>query len=135
MNAGFGKIRALVDYSTASLRAAEDAALIASKFDSEFQLLHVLPNEKASDLMTAGPEKHEQEYVGNIEKFEQINSEFETRYNVSVTCFESRRRFIDVVKRHVKDFSVDLIVLGVRKRYWHDSANIRYRVKRIDCFS
>ena len=41
MEGNFSKILALVDYSTVSLHAAEEAAMIASKFGSELHLLHI----------------------------------------------------------------------------------------------
>jgi nucleotide-binding universal stress UspA family protein len=124
MNVKFCKILALIDYSEASLHATEEAALIASRFDSELQLLHISSHQKSSAFVRSGmpffdvAEPKEDEYYLRIEKLEKIRTGLEKRYKISISCFESRGEFIDIVGRHVKEFSVDLIVIGAKKRNW-----------------
>ena len=139
----FGKILALIDYSEASLQAAEEAALIASKFDSELQLMHISSIKMSQNLITPGipffetPETPEEEYYTKIEELEMVKANLEKRYKVLVTCFEIKGEFINVIKQHVKNFSVDLIVLGARKRTWlkefllEDKA--RSVIRNVDC--
>lgn len=139
----FSKILVLVDYSKASLHAAEEAALIASKFDSELQLLHVSVPTTSSALITPGipffdaPEKGEEEYYSKIEKLENLKQDLGKRYKVTINYFESRGEFIDSVKHHVKVYAVDLVVLGAKKRTWFKeffrASKARTVIKSVDC--
>jgi nucleotide-binding universal stress UspA family protein len=143
MNGRFYKVLALIDYSEASLQAAEEAALIASKFGGELQLQHISSNETPSGLMTSGaaflemPEKKEEQYYSRIAKLEKIKKDLERRYSILITCFETRGDFIDVVQRHVKDFLIDLIVLGAKKRSWFREffieSKARSVIRGVDC--
>ena len=54
MDGGFKRILSLVDYADTSLHAVEEAAFIASKFDSELHLLHVSSNSNSSYLISPG---------------------------------------------------------------------------------
>jgi nucleotide-binding universal stress UspA family protein len=119
MNVRFCKILALVDYSQSSLHAAEEAALIASKFDSELQLLHISTNKTSNGgPYVDQPEKQEEQYYAKIDELEKVKNDLHKRYKVSITCFESRGKFIDELKHHVNVYSVELIVLGAKKRSW-----------------
>ncbi|HJS55962.1 MAG TPA: universal stress protein [Chitinophagaceae bacterium] len=137
MESNFRKILALLDYTEASLHAAREAALIASKFEAELQLLHISPDRSSKRLVTAGipffevPEKGEDEYYGEIAKLESVKKELARRYAILITCFENRGEFVDVVTRHVKDFSVDLIVLGTKKRSWLKELLVESKAKSV----
>src|SRR6187431_3630008 len=117
MESNFRKILTLIDHTDTSLHAAEEAALIASKFDAELQLLHISPDESSKGLISPGfsffeGPKKEEEYYLKVDKLEKVKKELERRFGILITCFENRGDFIEGVKSHVKDFSVDLIVLG-----------------------
>jgi nucleotide-binding universal stress UspA family protein len=139
----FCKIVVLIDYSEASLQAAEEAALIASKFDSELQLMHISSKKQSQNLITPGipffdtPETHEEEYYAKIEQLEKVKANLAKRHKVVVTCFENKGDFIDVLKQHMKHFSVDLIVLGARKRNWLKQLlfadKARSVIRNVDC--
>ena len=137
MESSFRKILTLIDHSDTSLHAAEEAALIASKFDAELQLLHISPDESSKGLITPGfpffdvLEKEEEEYYLKIEKLERVKKELEKRFGILITCFENRGDFIEVVKSHAKDFSVDLIVLGTKKRGWLKEIFIENKVNSV----
>ncbi len=124
MESNFRKILTLIDHTEASLHAADEAALISSRFDAELQLLHISPYESSKSLITSGlrffnvPVIEEEEYYLKIEKLERIKKKLEIRFGILITCFENRGDFMEVVKNHVKDFSVDLIVLGTKKKNW-----------------
>src|SRR6187401_1551556 len=137
MESNFRKILTLIDHTEASLHAAEEAALIASRFDAELQLLHISPYESSKGLITSGllffniPLIKEEEYYLKIEKLERLKKRLEKRFGILITCFENRGDFIEVVKHHVKDFSVDLIVLGTKKRSWLKEIFIENKVNSI----
>ena len=117
-------ILALIDYTPASLHAAEEAALIAGKFDAELHLMHISSHERSNGLLMEGmpffeaPEKEEKWYYLKVDQLEKIKQILNRRYGIAITCFEDRGNFIDAVNHHVKDFSIDLIVIGAKKRNW-----------------
>ena len=137
MESNFRKILTLIDHTDTSLHAAEEAALIASKFDAELQLLHISPYESSKGLITSGlfffdaPVGAEEEYYLKIEKLEKLKKKLDRKFGILTTCFESRGDFIEVVKSHVKDFSVDLIVLGTNKRSWLKEIFIENKVNSV----
>lgn len=137
MEGNFRRILTLIDYTAASLYAAREAALIASKFDSDLSLLHVSPDERSGSLITPGvpffdaPEKEEDEYYLNVDQLEKIKRELNRCYSLPITCFEERGSFIDVVKQHVTDLSIDLIVLGTLKRNWVRDVFIESKARSI----
>ncbi len=84
MESNFRKILTLIDYTDTSLHAAEEAALIASKFDAELQLLHISPYESSKSLITSGllffnvPVIEEEEYFLKIEKLERLKKSWKS---------------------------------------------------------
>ena len=124
MEERFQKILTLVDFSDVSLHAAEEAALIASKFDAELHLMHISSHQRSNNLITEGmpffeaPEKEEEQYYLKIDRLEMIKQNLNRHYGLAITCFEDRGNFIDAIRHHVKDFSIDLIVIGAKKRNW-----------------
>ncbi len=122
MEGNFSKILALVDHSAISLHAAEEAAMIASKFGSELHLLHVSAKFDRSYLLAPeayfidAEENNEQGYYKKIDKLQKLKVDLLAHYDVSAVCFEERGSFVEVVKRHVEDFQINLVVLGAKKR-------------------
>lgn len=122
MEGCFRNILSLIDYSDTSLHAAKEAALIALKFDAQLQLLHVTTHDVPVSLAGVPffdqPEKEEEVYYRKVEKLEQLKKALNRNYNISISAFENRGNFIDVIKHHVHDFSIDLVVMGNRKKSW-----------------
>lgn len=124
MEGNFSKILALVDYSAISLHAAEEAALIASKFGSKLHLLHVSRKVDRSNLLGSGAyffdaqENDEQGYYEKVDRLQKLKIDLLRRYDVSSVCFEERGSFLEVVKKHVVDFQINLVVLGSKRRSW-----------------
>lgn len=143
MEGNFSKILALVDYSVISLHATEEAAMIASKFGSDLHLLHISPRLDRSYLLAPeayffdAEENDEQGYYKKIEKLQTLRNDLLKYYNVSAVCFEERGSFIDVVKRHVEDFHINLVVLGSKKKPWVGGSvfqsKARSLIKVLDC--
>ena len=137
MQSKFRRILTLIDHTDTSLHTAEEAAFIASKFGAELQLLHISSDESSKGLITPGvlffevPDKGEEEYYIKIEKLERVKKELEKRFGILITCFENRGDFIEVVKSHARDFSVDLIVLGTKKRSWLKEIFIESKVRSV----
>jgi nucleotide-binding universal stress UspA family protein len=143
MDGNFSKILALVDYSKTSSDAAEEAALIASKFNSELHLLHISSIENLMGLISPeasffeAPDKTEEEYYIKKDKLEKLKKDLAGRYGIGITCFENRGAFIDVVNQHVKGFAIGLIVMGAKKRTWlreiFKESKARSVIKSVDC--
>lgn len=143
MDGNFRKILALVDYTPASLLAVEEAEIIASKFGSELCLMHISHGDGSSDLMTPGVpfiearEETEDDYYSKVDRLEKVKTEMSKRYDTPIFCLECRGDFIDVVRDHVKKHSIDLIVLGAKKRNWikdfFAESKIRSIIKAVDC--
>ncbi len=143
MEGNFRKILALVDYSAVSRHAAEEAAMIASKFGSDLHLLHISPKFDRSYLVR--PEAYffdteeydEQGYYKKVDKLEKLKIDLIKHYDVSAVCFEERGSFVEVVKRHVEDFQINLVVLGFKKRTWLGEivfqSKTRSIIKVLDC--
>lgn len=141
MNQNFRQILCLVDHSTASLNAARQAALIASKLNNQLHLLHVSPDQRPKNRMAhlfiETYENNEAEYYHKVDQLEKLKRELNKQYDIAITCFERRGSFIDMVKNHVKQFSIDLIVLGAKKRNWFREiafeSKVRSVIRSIDC--
>lgn len=137
MEGNFSKILALVDFSENSKHAAEEAAMIASKFGSELHLLHVSSHSRRSYLFATNTylfdsgEHEEEAYYKNTEGLKKINLSLQKRYEVSAGCFEKRGDFIEVVKKHVRDFQINLVVLGSKKRKRFDKLLSQNKAKSI----
>jgi nucleotide-binding universal stress UspA family protein len=137
MEGDFRRILALVDYCDTSVHAAEEAALIASKFYSELHLLHVSSNSNSSHLIVPDPffpiitENGEEVYYTNFDKLEQIKRDLDRDYDVSISCFEVRGKFLENVKRHIDEFQADLIVMGANKENWFKELFFESKAKSI----
>src|SRR6187399_3674843 len=112
MESNFRKILTLIDHTEASLHAAEEAALIASRFDAELQLLHISPYASSKSLIKSGllffniPLIKEEEYYLKIERLERLKKKLEKRFGILITCFENRGNFIEVVSIMLKTFQL-----------------------------
>ena len=71
------------------------------------------------------------------QKLQKLKIALLKHYGVSAVCFEERGSFVEVVKRHVEDFQINLVVLGSRKRPWLSElvfqGKIRSIIKVLDC--
>jgi nucleotide-binding universal stress UspA family protein len=111
MEGKFKVILTLIDFTQASLHAAEEAALIAVKFDSELHLIHIGPDKKSGARITDNDNL-------KTDLLENVKKDLEKRFSVRITCFIYEGEFVDIVRKHVKIFSVGLVVMGARKRNW-----------------
>jgi len=118
----FKKILALIDFSHVSKHTAEEAALIASKFNSELHLLHVSPGSAPPYLSLPGTyffrtrETDEELYRLNKYKLEKIKIELENRYSLSVRTHEEKGSLMEIVKNCIHRLQINLVVVGARKK-------------------
>src|SRR6185503_3418656 len=99
----FKKILSLVDFSNASLHAAEEAALIASKFNSQLHLLHVNTNANTSYLLV--PEVYFLKIAGNnknsidssAERLKKIKEDLDNRFGIEVQYHEAEGKLCEMV--------------------------------------
>jgi len=109
----FKRILSLVDFSRTSLHALEEAALIASKFNSELHLLYVASN--SEPLNMSGDSKSQQ---NNKERLEDLKKTLQGRYEVIINCHEAKGKIIEVVNKYSCDLSINLVVLAAKKEPW-----------------
>ncbi len=120
----FKNILTLVDFSGASVHAAEEAALIASKFNSRLHLLCVTPTSNSSSLFPpeiyflkiAGNKKNSTELAG--EKLKKIKEELDNRFGINAECHEAEGKLFETVQQYAHDLHADLLVLGVKRENW-----------------
>src|SRR6185503_11394182 len=118
----FKKILTLIDFSSSSLHAADEAALIASKFNSQLHLLHVSPYSNPSYLLV--PEVYFLKIAGNVKKSEELNidklrkikEDLESRFGIDVEIHETQGKLCETVSKYVHDLNTDLIVLGANRK-------------------
>ena len=135
MQGGFNRILALVDFSKASFHAAEEAALIASKFESELHLLHI-SNSNSSHLIAqvflfdvAGDE--EKSYYENVDKLEKIKTDLHKRYSVNISCHVVFGEICQMINRYSDALNINLVVLGAGKENWFKELFFESKAKRI----
>lgn len=143
MDRNFRKILALIDYSPASIHAAEEAALIASRFDSELQLMHICSPQSSNSSIASSvaffeaEESAEDDYYQKVEQLEKVKRDLKKNYNVTIGCIVDQGNFLEVIMNHVRQFSIDLIVLGTKKRNWIRNfflaSKAKLLIKYIDC--
>ena len=133
----FKNILTLVDFSGASLHAAEEAALIASKFNSRLHLLYVSPYSNASYLFA--PEIYFLKITGNkrnsaelaAEKLKKLKEDLDTRFGIDTEYHEAEGRLCETVNKYAHELHADLVVLGVNRENWFRELFFEDKVRSI----
>lgn len=132
----FKNILALVDFSAASLHAAEEAALIASKFNSRLHLLYVSPNSNASylfipeiDFLKLTRNKNSAELV--TEKLKKIKEDLDGRFGIDAACYEAKGKLSETVNKFAHDLNAELVVLGVNRGNWFKELFFEDKIRSI----
>ena len=136
MAEGFKNILTLIDFSEVSLRAADEAALISSKFNSRLHLLHITKTDP-SYLLT--PEIYLLKIAGRTKKnFDPVAEKLETRkedlvarFGIDVIYHETEGRLCETVSKKARELNADLIVLGVDHTNWFRELFFKNKVKNI----
>lgn len=113
MQGEFNRILSLVDFSKTSLQASAEAALIASKFNSELHLLHV--------VSTPGHKKlngHARKQENKKDELEELKAALQDQYDIGIVCHEINGKLIEVVNKFSTDLSINLVVLAAKKESW-----------------
>ncbi|HET6723733.1 MAG TPA: universal stress protein [Chitinophagaceae bacterium] len=124
MKEDFRRIMVLTDFSPASIHAAEEAAMIATKFNSELHLLHVSSNSRLSWLFAPEvyffhlAENNKEEVQNSSAILEKIKSELERRFELTIECHEAAGKLCETVNKYVDTLHIDLVVLGAKKENW-----------------
>ncbi|HEX6847095.1 MAG TPA: universal stress protein [Chitinophagaceae bacterium] len=123
MGEDFKRILLLTDFSGASSHAAEEAAMIAIKFNSELHILHVSSNSRLSWLLA--PEAYFIHLAENKEKYSSTNTllkklqtELGARFGLNVQCHEAEGKLCEIVNKYVDELQIDLVVLGAKRESW-----------------
>ena len=133
----FKRILTLIDFSAASLHAADEAALIASKFNSQLHLLHVSPYSTPSYVLL--PEVYMLKMAGNAKKSRELNTgklkkikeDLESRFGINVEIHETRGKLCETVSHSAHHLTADLIVLGVNRKNWFRELFFKSKVRNI----
>ena len=127
----------MIDFSPASVHAAEEAAMIAAKFNSELHLLHVTPHSEAPYLMA--PEAYMSDVAKDDKETEEfdkrsllkIKNNLEERFDVKIVIHEVMGKVCKTVSDFSHRLHVDLVVLGAVKRNWFKEIFFQSKVKNI----
>jgi nucleotide-binding universal stress UspA family protein len=137
MQEDFKRILVLADFSQASFQAAEEAAMIATKFNSELHILHISPTSKLSWLLRAGDylsqlaQNHKEKNQCNTFLVKKLKIELEKRFELTIKCHEAEGKLSETVKKYVRDLQIDLVVLGAQRENWFKELLFESRAKDI----
>jgi nucleotide-binding universal stress UspA family protein len=124
MKEDFKRILVLTDFSQASFHAAEEAAMIAAKFNSELHLLHVSSNSGLSWLWVPGAysfhlsENNKEKNQTPSAILEKIKIELEKRFELTIECHEAEGKLCETVHKYADTLRIDLVVLGAKRENW-----------------
>lgn len=118
----FKKILALIDFSPASFHAAEEAAVLAAKFNGELHLLHVSPVSSLSYLLL--PEayfshvaKEDKDlYRNNKYRLEKLKIQLQEKFDIKIKSCEVKGSLKEMVNKYVAGEGIELVVVGVKKK-------------------
>ncbi len=137
MQEDFKRILSLVDFSRASLHAAEEAAMIASKFNSKLHLLHVSSNSGLSWILAPEAyffqvaESAKQQNQNNKTRLKQLQIELQERFGVDIEYHEANGKLCDTIKKYGDDLKIDLVVLGAKRKNWLKELFFKTKAKDI----
>src|SRR5687767_8950678 len=119
MQEDFKRILTLIDFSQASFHAAEESAMIASKFNSTLHLLHVSSSSGFAKLIAPANASYSTEGKQGINtQLRQIKTELDERFHIDIECHEAEGKINETVNQYVNDLGIDLVVLGAKKTNW-----------------
>ena len=120
MQEDFKRILILVDFSLASIHAAEEAAMIASKFDSELHILHVSSNSSLTWILAPEVEFfHLAEDDRSVKaQLRRLKTELDERFQIDIEYHEAEGKLKETVNNYIRDLHIDLVVLGAKKTNW-----------------
>ena len=110
----------MVDFSQVSFHAAEEAAMIASKFNSKLHILHVSTNSKFTWLLApeTGFFRLAEKVKNNNEQLKKLKTELDERFQIDTVCHVAEGNLNDTVNKYVHDLQIDLVVLGAKRANW-----------------
>ena len=137
MKEDFKRILVLTDLSPVSIHAAEEAAMIATKFNSEIHLLHVSSTSRLSWLLAPEAyffhlaENNKEEFRNTSAILEKIKIELEKRFELAIECHEADGKLSETVNKYVDTLQIDLVVLGAKKENWFKELLFESKAKDI----
>ena len=137
MKEDFKRILVLTDFSRASLHAAEEAAMIATKFHSELHLLHVSSNSRLPWVLAPEAyffhlaENNKEEIQNSSVLLEKVKIDLEKRFELTVRCHEAEGKLCETVNKYVDTLRIDLVVLGAKRENWFKELLFESKAKDI----
>lgn len=122
MQEDFKRILVLTDFSSASLHAAEEAAAIATRFNSKLHLLHVSSSAAVSHLSLPETcffhvaEEDEDSSLNNKLRLEKMKIDLENRFGICIQSHEAKGPLKKIVTYYVHDLHIDLVVVDAKKK-------------------
>jgi nucleotide-binding universal stress UspA family protein len=117
----FKRILVPTDFSETSYHALEEACRIASKFDAQLFIIHVM--EKPPYELVPSEENPEEKIVYQkyiMDKMENLTKSIADRHGIDVNSLIGEAKLVQVVDEAVRDNNIDVIVMGT-----HGSKGIR----------
>lgn len=111
-----------MDFSSGSLHAAEEAAMLATKFNSELHLLHVTLHPTLSYLLA--PEVYMVHLAGDEKELSKNDNQqliklkrfIDHHYGITTIPHAAKGNFKTVIKKIIAKEKIDLVVMGVKRK-------------------
>jgi nucleotide-binding universal stress UspA family protein len=122
MGEGFNRVLALVDFTPGSMHAAEEAAKLAAKFNSNLHLLFVNTDYSISKILFTKNNSVntyiQADQAGRkiIYKLEKTKIDLSNRFGITTKTHVAKGQLKEVVNKLVHEFNIDLVVISPKKK-------------------
>jgi nucleotide-binding universal stress UspA family protein len=122
MSEGFNRVLAIVDFTPATIHAAEEAAKLAAKFNSSLHLLFVTTRYSVTEILSTKNNtintcsEDDQANRKIIYRLEKTKIDLSNRFGVNTKTHVAIGNLKEIVSNYVQEFSIDLVVVSAKKK-------------------
>lgn len=122
MSERFNRVLAIVDFTPASVHAADEAAKLAAKFNSCLHLLFVTTSYSITGILSAKNNtinictETDQASRKIIYRLEKMKIDLTNRFGVNTKTHVAKGNLKEIVHSYVHEFNIDLVVVNAKKK-------------------
>jgi len=122
MSERFNRVLAIIDFTPASIHAADEAAKLAAKFNSCLHLLFVSASYSITGILSAKNNTintcTEADQSGRkiIYRLEKMKIDLTNRFGVNTKTHVAKGNLKEIVHSYVHEFNIDLVVVSAKKK-------------------